>query len=59
MESYISKENKSLGYALDLLVEVTKLGESVVSLNISIEDFFLLIERLNSKGTTDQPSRVY
>lgn len=43
MECYISKENKGLSYALDLLIEVTKLGESVVAVNISVGEFFLLL----------------
>jgi hypothetical protein len=62
MESYISKENRALTYALDILVEVTKLGESVVSVNISVEDFLLLLEKLNIKtplGCEEQMNRHY
>jgi hypothetical protein len=43
-------------------VEVTKLGESVVAVNITIDDFFLLLEKLNGKmpvGREDQQSRYY
>lgn len=49
MERYISKESRALSYALDILVEVTKLDESVVAVNISVQDFFALLEKLNAK----------
>lgn len=49
MENYISRESKSLTYALDILIEVTKLSQSVVSLSLSAKDFFALIENLNVK----------
>jgi hypothetical protein len=60
MENYISREKKGITYALDILIEVTKLGDSVVSLNISVEDFFILLEKLNGKlaqGKEDQFTR--
>lgn len=50
MQNYISNSTKSLSYTLDILLEVTKLSESVVALDISTPDFFLLLEKLNAKG---------
>lgn len=49
LKHYIWEERRGVGYALDMLVEVTKLGESVVSFDLSVNEFFLLLEKLTPR----------